>query len=65
MTIAEKMADEWEDKIVYSPFDSAQIKIVELIAMIAERGIEEACNMQNDEWEQEWIRKNRWWEKEA
>ena len=73
MTIAEKIIIDWNDRKPWALGDwgPEDLKdVIELVEIVAERGIEEACKKleEDDSHEmaiKEDIHKNRWWEKEA
>ncbi len=75
MIIAEKIITDWNNKKPWALGDwgPEDLKdVVELITIVAERGIKEACKQmtilyEDDdmELEQNVIKDNRWWEKEA
>ena len=72
MTIAEKIAEEWEPTLVYS--HELHTDMMRFITEVAERGIEEACVAFNEYLKKGdykkagariSIRSNRWWEEQA
>ncbi len=58
MTVAEKMAEDW------ALYHSSK-HISKLIKIVADRGMEEACDTTDNTDSKEQIRRNRWWEEEA